>query len=136
MKVLLRTFGVLLAFLALSNFAFFFGALFGVRFSIGGVVAVVVAAAAAVLCVRAAVWLWSERPFWRDQKRAAEVATAATSFLMLGVLAQLEKITDGAFQAAIQLSAVGLVVAGYFVFRRIIPTRPEPDEKGSERTGS
>lgn len=130
MKLILRIFAVVLSTLGLSIFALFGAALFAVRSDFTGVLAVIVSAALAFLCVRVGLWLWSERPFWKERKRLAETATAATAFLAIAVTARFERMTDGAVQSAIQLLAVGFVVAGYFVFRRIIPTVQASDEKG------
>jgi len=130
METLLRIFAVILSTLGLCICALLGAALFAVRFDFGGVVAFLVSVALAVLCVRVGLWLWSERPFWKERRRLAETATAGVAFLAIAATARFERLTDGVLQAAIQLSAVALVVAAYFVFRRIIPAAQTPDEKG------
>ena len=127
MKILFRTFAIILSVLAVGIFVGFGIALFTVRFDLGGTLAFLLSAALAFLATRVAVWLWSDRPFWKDRKRAAEAATVGTAFLLIALVARLEAMTDGVVRTVVQLFAVGLVVLSYFIFRRIIPNARPPN---------
>jgi hypothetical protein len=127
MKILMRILALFIAALSAGLFATFTLILFRVRTDLPVLVAWLLTALLSVLCLRVSFWLWSERPFWKDRKRAAEAATAATAFLAILATAQLEKMTNGPLQTTIQLTAVSFVVSAYFVFRRIIPTAQKPD---------
>jgi tellurite resistance protein TehA-like permease len=128
MKILLRFFALILGLLGPALFLLFTLMLFRLQTDLSLIFAWLVSAALALLCVRVSRWLWSNQPFWKDRKKTAEVATAGTAFLSIAATAQLEKVTDGNLRTFVQITAVILVVAGYFVFRRFIPAAKEPGE--------
>lgn len=128
MKIFLRLFAVLLGLLGPGLFLALTVILLRMRTDLPLLFTWLVSAALALLCVRVSLWLWSSQPFWRNRQRTAEVATAGIAFLAIATTAQLEQVTDGNLRTSVQVAAVLLVAAGYFVFRRFIPLAKEPAE--------
>lgn len=127
MKMILRLFALFLGLIGPGLFLTLTLLMFRMRTDLPLVFTWLVSAALALLCGRVSVWLWSNQPFWRDRKKTAEVATAGTAFLAIAAAAQLEQVTSGNLRIFVQITAVLLVVAGYFLFRRFIPVAKEPD---------
>lgn len=127
MKMIMRLFALFLGLIGPGLFLTLTLLMFRMRTDLPLVFTWLVSAALALLCGRVSVWLWSNQPFWRDRKKTAEVATAGTAFLAIAAAAQLEQVTSGNLRIFVQIAAVLLVVAGYFLFRRFIPVAKEPD---------
>lgn len=118
MKSILRLLAVVISVIGLWSFAILGGAFFASSAKLGAFGAWMVSGAFAALCVRCGMWLWSERPFWRDRKRAADVITTVAAFLAIPVLVLIEQATGGRTRAVWQFVTVALVVGVYLVLRR------------------
>ncbi len=118
MKTILRFFAVVISVIGLWAFAMLGGAFFASSAKLGAFAAWMVSGVFAVLCVRCGLWLWSERPFWRDRKRFADVIATVAAFLAIPVLVLIEQATDATTQAVWQLLTVAFVVGVALVTRR------------------
>ncbi len=127
MKSILRVMAVVVSVIGLWAFSMLGAAFFALSAKPGLFAAWLVSGAFAALCVRCGLWLWSERPFWRDRARCADVITTVAAFLAIFFLAYIEQATEGTTQAVIKIGAVGLVVGVYLVSRRFAPFNRSAD---------
>lgn len=119
MRVIFRVLAVVISVVGLWAFAMLGGVFFAMPAKPGIFAAWMVSGAFAVLSVRCGLALWSERAFWRDRKRFADVIATVTAFVVIPVLVQIEQATDGTTQAVWQIVTVAGVVGVYLVSRRL-----------------